>query len=389
MLKGKTYLLTLLIFIIFCLVNISVLAADGVILYTPFTGVYVSPGDTVRYTITVINNTDRIQNMNLSLEGLNEDWQYVFKSMSREVEKLAVRSKELDDNSRNIDLELEVPLQVEEGVHNFRLVANTDTGIRTVLPLQLNVKEKGVFETEFTIDQANMEGYSDSTFTYSAKLKNKTAERQHYSLTASAPRGWDVRFRVNADYVTSVTLDSNQNQNVSIHVKPAVNAGAGTYNINVRAISGQTSEEIQLETVIKGRYGINLTTPIGLLSSDIPIGGEKDIELIVENTGTVPLRDINLSASTPIDWTVEFEEEEILVLEAGEKRNIKATIKASEKAIAGDYQLVINARTPEVNATRTFRITAKTSMFWGAVGILIIFAVIAVLYYFIRKYGRR
>src|SRR5690606_28562851 len=140
------------------------------------------------------------------------------------------------------------------------------------------------------------------------------------------------------EYVTSVTLDSNSNQNVSIHVKPPANVEAGTYNINVRAISGQTIEEIQLEAVIKGKYGINLTTPIGVLSTDIPIGGEKEIELIVENTGTVPLRDINLSASTPIDWTVEFEEEEIVVLEAGDKRNIKATIKASDKAIAGDYQ---------------------------------------------------
>lgn len=385
----KNYLHLVLIFTIFCFVNIITLAADDLILYTPFTGLYVSPGDTAKYTITIINETNQIQNFTLTLEGLSEDWNYLFKNLSREIEKMSVRSKNLEDNSRNIDLEVEVPLMVEEGVHHFQLVARTDTGLKAVLPLQVNVKEKGVFETEFTINQPNMEGYSDSTFTYSAKLVNKTPERQHYSLTASAPRGWDVRFRVNAEYVTSVTLDSNSNQNVSIHVKPPANVEAGTYNINVRAISGQTIEEIQLEAVIKGKYGINLTTPIGVLSTDIPIGGEKEIELIVENTGTVPLRDINLSASTPIDWTVEFEEEEIVVLEAGDKRNIKATIKASDKAIAGDYQLLISARTPEASASRTFRITAKTSMFWGAVGILIIFAVIAILYYFIRKYGRR
>lgn len=389
MLKRKSYLLLTLIFSIFCFVNLFTFAADSILLYTPFTGLYVSPGDTVKYNVTVINETDLIQNFSLVLEGLSEDWNYVFKSLNREVEKLSVKSAKLEDNSRNIDLELEVPLKVEKGIHSFQLVARTDTGLKAVLPLQLNVKEKGVLETEFTIDQANMEGYSDSNFTYQAELKNKTAEKQHYSLTASAPRGWDVRFRVSGDYVTSLTLDSNESQNISIYVKAPVNVAAGTYNIKVRASSGQTAEEIELETVIKGRYGINLSTPIGLLSTDIPIGGEKEIELLVENTGTVTLRDISLSATTPIDWSVEFEEDEIVKLDSGEKINVKATIKASDKAIAGDYQLVITARTPETSVSRTFRITTKTSIIWGAIGILIIFAVIGVLYYFIRKYGRR
>src|SRR5690554_1596609 len=111
MLKRKKYLHLLLILSIFFLVNIFTLAADSIILYTPLTGLYVSPGDSVRYTITVINETDIIQNFNLSLEGLNEDWNYVFKSLNREVEKLAVKSAELEDNSRNIDLELDVPLR--------------------------------------------------------------------------------------------------------------------------------------------------------------------------------------------------------------------------------------------------------------------------------------
>ena len=57
------------------------------------------------------------------------------------------------------------------------------------MPLTVTIKEKGVFKTEFTIGQANMEGYSDSSFNYTAEIRNRTAEKQHYALDCdSSPR---------------------------------------------------------------------------------------------------------------------------------------------------------------------------------------------------------
>jgi len=294
-----------------------------------------------------------------------------------------------NDNDENINLEIEVPLQVQKGDYQFQVVATTTSGLKYYLPLTITVAEKGVFKTEFTTEQSNMEGYADSDFSYKTTLKNRTAEKQHYALTAEAPRGWDVRFRVSGDYVTSVTVESNESKTVYVNVKPPTNVKADTYNINVRASSGQTSEEINLETVIKGKYDLSLSTPTGLLSADIKVGGKKNIKLEVENTGTVTLRDIKLDSSTPINWNVKFDEKEITKLEPGEKTTVNAEITASDKAIAGDYQLVISADTPETSSSKTFRITVKTSLLWGWVGILIILAVLAVIYYFVRKYGRR
>ena len=73
--------------------NIITLATDDLILYTPFTGLYVSPGDTAKYTITIINETNQIQNFTLTLEGLSEDWNYLFKNLSREIEKMSCQIK--------------------------------------------------------------------------------------------------------------------------------------------------------------------------------------------------------------------------------------------------------------------------------------------------------
>lgn len=367
-----------------------VFATEGLILYTPYTGLSVTPGDSLSYSIDIINNTDEIKNVSFTLEDLPDKWDYTITSGGKDIKRLAIKSKEFEhDNDRTISLEVEVPLQIQKGDYDFKVVARTLEGIRYELPLTISVTEKGVFKTEFSTDQSNMEGYSDSDFNYKATLRNRTAEKQHYALTANAPRGWDVRFKVSGDYVTSASVDSNESKTVYIYVEPPVNVKADTYDINIRASSGQTSEEIDLETVIKGKYDLELNTPQGLLSANIKVGGKKDIKLVVENTGTVVLRDIKLDSSTPINWNVKFDEKEISKLEPGEKTNINATITTSDKAIAGDYQLKITARTPEVSSSKTFRITVQTSLLWGWIGILIILIVIGVIYYFVRKYGRR
>ena len=144
-----------------------------------------------------------------------------------------------------------------------------------------------------------------------------------------------------------------------------------------------------MEVVVTGSFQMELTTPRGLLSTDITAGDVKRIELEVKNTGSSLLKDIQLSASKPADWEVTFEPTKIDALKAGETSTVTAILKASKKALPGDYVTTIMAKTPEVNADAQFRIAVKTPMIWGWVGVLIIAAAIGVVYYLFRKYGRR
>ena len=134
---------------------------------------------------------------------------------------------------------------------------------------------------------------------------------------------------------------------------------------------------------------MELTTPRGLLSSDITAGDVKRIELMVKNNGSAELKDIALSASKPVDWEVTFDPAKIVKLGAGQSTNVVATVKASKKALPGDYVTKMEAKTPEVNATVDFRISVKTPMIWGWVGVFIIVVVLGGVYYLFRKYGRR
>lgn len=251
------------------------------------------------------------------------------------------------------------------------------------------VAQQGTYQTEFTTDQPNMQGNSKSTFTFNATLKNQTADQQLYALMAKAPRGWNVIFKPNYKQATSAQVEANSSQNVSIDITPPANVEAGSYKIPVRAATGNTSAELELEVVVTGSYQMELTTPRGLLSSDVTAGDTKRIELEIKNTGSSLLKDIQLSANKPVDWDVAFEPSKIEMLKAGETATVVAILKASKKALPGDYVTTMMAKTPEVNADAQFRIAVKTPMIWGWVGVLIILATIGVVYYLFRKYGRR
>ena len=352
----------------------------SVILYTPYTKISVSPGASVDYSIDLINNTDELTNANLSVSGLSSSWKHEIKSGGWSLSQLSV----LPNEKKSFNLKVEVPLKVNKGNYHFTVFAG-----ETQLPLEITVAQQGTYQTEFTTDQPNMQGNSKSTFTFSATLKNQTSDQQLYALMANAPRGWNVVFKPNYKQATSAQVEANSTQNVSIEIVPPANVEAGSYKIPVRAATGTTSAELELEVVVTGSFQMELTTPRGLLSADVTAGGTKRIELNVKNTGSSLLKDIQMSANKPVDWEVSFEPSKIDMLKAGETTTVTATLKASKKALPGDYVTTMMAKTPEVNADAQFRIAVKTPMIWGWVGVLIIIIAVGAVCYLFRKYVRR
>ena len=352
----------------------------SVILYTPYTKISVSPGASVDYSIDLINDTEKLTNANLSLNGLPGTWKWELKSGGWSLSQLAVLPKE----KKTFNLKVEVPLKISKGSYHFVVSAG-----EAKLPLNIVVAQQGTYQTEFTTEQPNMQGNSKSTFTFNAILKNQTADQQLYALIANAPRGWNVIFKPNYKQATSAQVEANSSQNISIDINPPANVEAGTYKIPVRAVAGTTSADIELEVVVTGSYQMELTTPRGLLSAEVTAGDVKRIELEVRNTGSSLLKDIQLSANKPVDWEVNFEPSKIEMLKAGESAPVIATLKASKKALPGDYVTSMTAKTPEVNTDAQFRIAVKTPMLWGWVGVLIILSAVGAVYYLFRKYGRR
>ena len=351
------------------------------ILYTPYTKISVPPGESISYSIDVINNSDEVKNATLALAGLPKSWSYEMKAGGWTLDEIAV----LPGEKKNFTLKVDVPLKVNKGTYHFTIGAD---GLAR-LPLAITVSKQGTYRTEFTTTQPNMQGNSKSTFTFNATLKNQTAEQQLYALMAEAPRGWNVIFKANYKQATSAQVAPNASENISVDITAPSNVKAGTYKIPVIATTGSTSAQLEFEVVITGSYRIELTTPQGLLSKDITAGDTRKLELVVLNTGSAELKDIQLSANKPIDWEVSFEPSKLDRLAPGDKANVTAVLKASRQALPGDYVTKITARAPEADTTTDFRISVKTPMITGWIGVVVILAALGAVYYLFRKYGRR
>lgn len=379
--KCKISLATLILGIVFFSSASAAPLADSVSLYTPYTKISVAPGQSIDYSIDFINNSAVIKNADISITGLPKGWTSDMKSGGYNVKQISV----LPGDRKTISLRIDVPFNVNKGAYRFIVQA----GESESLPLSVIISEQGSFKTEFTTDQPNMQGQSNSTFTFTANLKNSTAEKQTYALMANAPRGWTVTFKSNYQQVTSVATEPNTTQSLTVEIKPSENAEAGKYRIPMAAATSSTSANLDLEVVITGTFSMVLTTPTGLLSSDITAGDQKKIELLINNTGSSELKDINLNASAPTNWEVTFDPRLVKSLTPGKSVTVSAVIKADKKAIPGDYVTMIEAKTPEVSSSASFRMSVETPMLMGWIGIFVIVVAIGIVYFLFRKYGRR
>jgi len=172
---------------IMSLSNFTLFAASGITLYTPYTEISVPPGESIDYSIDVINKSSEVRDVSISITGMPRDWDYTLKSGGWDIKKISI----LPGEKKTLSFKVNVPLKVNKGTYRFKVEAS---GLYS-LPLVVIVSKQGTFKTEFTSNQANMEGNSKSTFTYSANLKNRTADKQLYALRSEAPRGWEVTFK--------------------------------------------------------------------------------------------------------------------------------------------------------------------------------------------------
>jgi uncharacterized membrane protein len=356
-------------------------ATDTLTLYTPYTRISLPPGESVEYTIDVINNGKKTHQVDLSVSGMPRGWNYNLKSGGWNISQISV----LPGEKKSLSLKVDVPFQVEKGNYSFRVNA----GKYGSLPLVINISKQGTYKTEFSATQSNMQGHAGSTFTFSANLRNRTEEKQLYALMAEVARGWVVTFKSGGRAVTSVDVEPNSTANVTIEVNPPTQVDARTYKIPVTATTKGTSASLDLEVVITGTYQMELTTPTGLLSTKVTAGDQRKIELQLRNTGTSELLDIKLLSTNPSGWEVTFEPKSVIKLMPNDVTHVYATIKADKKAIPGDYVINMEAKTPEVSAKAAFRVAVETSMLWGWMGVLVIVLAIGCVYYLFRKYGRR
>lgn len=374
--------------LLFLMNGYSVKAADGLELYTESSGVNTKAGESLSFNLYAANSAQQESDVELSIETIPEGFSGFFKKGSYEVSRVHVSQGSKDAVAV---FQVTVPREAQEGKHTIVLKAVSDSGQTDTLSIDLNVSELESGESNFTVEYPEQEGVSGTAFSYTTTIANNTLTDQTYNFSNNAPSGWQVSFKSSSDstQVSSIDVESGSSTGITITVTPPEKVEAGEYEIKCSATSAKESLETTLKVKILGTYALELSTSDGRLSLDANANRESAVTLRITNSGNIDLENVNLSAQTPEEWDVSFEESSIDLLEAGASRDVKAYITPSKNALNGDYITYITAGTSDQSAMAQFRITVKTQTVWGVFALLIIAAVLAGLWYVVKKYGRR
>ena len=199
-----------------------------------------------------------------------------------------------------------------------------------------------------------------------------------------------LKFKLTGQEVTGIPLAANESKRLTLEAKPVSDLSAGNYPIQIQAQSGDVNASLNLTAEVTGQPELKITTPDNRLSGQAYAGDETPLKILVQNTGSAPARDIQLSASAPSGWSVEFEPKQISEIAASTQVEVTAKLRPADKAIAGDYMVTINTRSEGSPAeSAEFRITVLTSTLWGMVGIGLIAVAVVVVGLAVLRFGRR
>lgn len=387
------FIALLLALALFVSSNTPVLAQEGDIpqqaanltVFTRFPVQEVAIGETVSLNLTLRADTSSYF-ARLEVEDLPEGWDATFRGGGDVIKAVYVDPEE----ETSVTLRVEPPADVAPDSYRFTVVARSDSGVEAELPIELVVKEKLPPSLDFEIELPTLRGTRDSTFRYDVELKNEGDEELSVNLVAETSQPFLVTFKLTGKEVTSIPVAANETKRLNVEARPFAELPAGDYPINLIAQSSQAQASATVTAEITGQPELRVTAPDGRLSGQAYAGDSTPLTLLVQNTGTAPARDIDLSASPPAGWTVEFEPKNIPEISAGSQLEVTANIQPAEQAVAGDYMVTLRAQPDEgASESAEFRITVLTSTLWGIVGVGFIAVAVIVVALAVLRFGRR
>ncbi len=355
------------------------------LLFTSYPSQMAGIGETVTLNLSLRAGSSA-QAVRLTVQDLPENWTASFRGKGRIVQSVFVQPEE----DATVDLRVEIPTDAEAGAYEFTVIARGN-GLEARLPIELTVEEKAPASLALSVDLPTVRGRPDTTFRYNVTLRNDGDEDLTADLTATTPPFYNAVFKSGGQEVTSIPVSANGTERLSVELTPlSRQIPAGVYPATIRAQGGEAQAELELAAEVVGQASLNLTTPDDRLSGEMEIGADTSVTLWLQNTGSAAAHAVDMSASSPSGWSVEFEPATVDQLDPGQQAEITAHIHPSDKALAGDYVITFRAR-PEEGATESveYRVTARTSTLWGIVGIVLIAVAVGAVGLVVARFGRR
>jgi uncharacterized membrane protein len=363
----------------------AALAATGFEVTTPYPAVVVAPGTHVSFDVSI--TTANPARVSLALSGAPAAWKAVLHGGGFVVDEVETNGKD----AASVRVDVDVPADAT-GSTSMNLRASIGDAF-TDLPLVVRVNATETGAVSLKSDFPSLKGPSTQTFSFNLTLDNGTAQDLTFSVNAQGPTGWDVQATLTGQtQAASAVVKAGATSGVTVSATPSSGAAAGTYDINVVATAGGQSESFALQVEITGTYTLSISTPGGALNGHGAAGSTSALAVVLTNTGTADITGVKLTGTGPSGWTITFDQPTVAKVSPGTAGavTVNAQIKPSGDAIAGDYNVTISASgDPSASSSMDIRYTVETSLLWGIVGVALIIAVVAGVWWVFQRYGRR
>lgn len=349
---------------------------------TPYPRVAVEAGDSASFDLAV--TAPEPTDVALEATQLPDGWKATFRGGGFEVDGVTA-----GPTAPEVSLDVSVPVDTEEGTYDIGVTA--DDGDSTVsLALQVRVSAQAGGEVTLSPDFPGLRVPAGETASFSVDLSNDTPSDLQFELSSSGPAGWDVTAQPSTEpQAATIQVDSGSSATINVDATSPARVEAGQYTIAVKATSPDAEVEAEMIVEIVGSFSLDLSTPDQRLSAEVSADGSSEIQLVVTNTGTAPIRGVAMSATPPSNWDVTFDQSTIPEIGAGDSVVAVATVTPSDQAIAGDYVITFSADSEDANASVDIRTTLNPSALWGFIGIALIALTLAGLAWVFRRFGRR
>lgn len=322
--------------------------------------------------------------MTLEVTGLPDGWTGVFRGGGFEIDGVTAGPQ-----APELSLDVGVPVDAAEGTYDIGVSASGG-GASLDLALQIRVSAQAGGEVTLTPDFPGLRVPTGETASFSVELRNDTPSDLEFELSSSGPAGWEVTAEPATEpQATTMQVEAGSTAQITVSATAPPGVESGQYPISVQASSADTEVQADMIVEIVGSFSLEMGTPDQRLSTEVSADGSSDIVLVVTNTGTAPISNVELSATAPSNWEVSFAEQVIAQLAAGETATVTATVTPSDQAVAGDYVITFRADSDEANSTVDIRTTVNPSAIWGFVGVALIILVLVGLAWVFRRFGRR
>ena len=250
-----------------------------------------------------------------------------------------------------------------------------------------------IFDMNYS--EVNAYGIIGERFEFKVDVTLDGPDEQYFELEKETPPGWSIVVNpgsLSVD-VPVLKLKPGKSESLTIICRPLIKQEPGEYIFKLALKSTeegkQLQESVEFKALVKSAGVLSLTTSNGMLNTEVRPDKDNLYILIIENTGTAPVEDISISTSQePEGWQVEFEDN-IDILQVGEKMEIEANIIPPDRTIAGDYSIRFLVTSGEDTDFLDLRTAVQTPLIWRILGIALIAFVIAGIAIVFERLGRR